>query len=84
MLDILHFLDLGICARLIGIAIQRLLQCGTVYRNQSSIQGYTMGMLKFNLGLRQYYRDMRKELRGTPHLISPVNRVTLKMIGLGA
>ena len=47
MLDVLHFLDLGVCARLIGCSVQRLLECGAVYGNpRTHLGGYSESLLR--------------------------------------
>ena len=62
-LHVLHFLDLGVTARLIGQVVFRLLSEGSTFNNRRTWAGFQRGLRALNVQLRLYYRRVCRSLR---------------------
>ncbi len=79
--DIMHTLDLGVAAKLLGEAIVRLLKCGVAFGTPKTKHGEDRALAKFNRELQVYYCEKQKELRAhSLNLISTVSKVTWKVL----
>ena len=67
MLDVMHMIDLGVCGRLIGTAVQRMLKGQKTYKNDNNKAG-------FNTGLRKFTRRMRNDYRRRMRILKPLRR----------
>jgi hypothetical protein len=80
--DVLHTLDLGVAARLVGATLQGLLRHGA-FGNRSSKAGFLAGLRVLNRSLHDYIleqgRVYRARLKGA---FSCCRRLTLGMLGL--
>ena len=78
--DVLHCFDLGVCQCLHGHLLKQLLLCGALGNSEHTVVGFKAGLKRHNRLLRNHYRSLSSEqLRQT----TKVQRVTLKMLGLG-
>lgn len=84
MIDILHFLDLGVTPRLVGYILFGCLKKGILYGNEKSIVGIKHGLVKMNAELRGWYRARLKQLRLVGGSISVIGKITLKMLTVAA
>lgn len=57
MLDTMHMLDLGVCARLVGQALKRILLEGSTFGNKATLSGQASGVASLNAKLREYYHQ---------------------------
>ena len=81
MLDTLHMLDLGVTARLIGTALQRLLSQG-MSAGASTKRSMLRGLVTLNIDMRAYYLRQRRHARLHRQQISSIDHLTLKMLGI--
>ena len=80
MIDTLHCLDLGVCAKLVGHSLLLVLQRG-VLGNAPSTPGMQQGVRMLSAALRRWYA-FRQRIRPRSKQ-SRLGRITLKMLGDG-
>ena len=81
-LDILHVLDLGVCAILVGTIVYRILQDGSLFKNPRTLPGMLRAMPALNLKLRLWQLGGARSRRaqGITEQPSEARRLTLKML----
>jgi hypothetical protein len=78
MVDDLHCLDLGVCARLAGHCMIQILKYTRLFKNDATQLGMERGVRRLSASLKKWY-SLRAQ-RGRKK-VSRVCRVTLKMLG---